>query len=159
MRLRPSLCECMRTCLLINPSNLRAKQPLEKCCGGSIRKAASKLQRIFFFSSHPCFSSFCFVFPFIPAIFDSYCCEKSDPQHRIPFWPQPSSPLYFVCSEVMACEGEWRRSQLECTKSNQGSFLLNILLTSSLFNESSDWEYLNIKFQQKNLVEIFDITD
>lgn len=37
-------------------------------------------------------------------------------EYRITFWPQPSTPLYSVCSDSMACEGESPRSQLEHTK-------------------------------------------
>lgn len=139
-----SVLVCVWTCIRINLSNLRADQPLEKCCGSSIRKAASQLR-----SRLP--SRFHLVcFPLTLAIFEnsgsqnshskesephtqsekrclshrySYRLSGSERTERhITFWPQPSTPPHFC---PLRRDDLWRwkpEEPIRADEPNQGCF-------------------------------------
>lgn len=129
---------CVCACICINLSNLLADQPLEKCCGSSISKAASKLQCFPLSFWLPLFSSalihtvlhnsqqvqlnkitVLFTHTDTHTHFHRYEQTQRHRAYRVPHHLLASAihtTVLCVCSDSMACEGESLRSQLEHTK-------------------------------------------
>lgn len=78
-------------------------------------------------------------------------------ENYITFWPELSTPLYFVSLYSMTCEGESQRSQLEHTKPSRAPFLFSPLprVCIHFFHSTPLNSQLRKKNMQKNLFSAF----